>query len=721
MNQELDIEIYSHISNEMDVAEIYLGSVPFSFEYTKAEYIATCTEAFPFNPFDKAICKILKVEDQLSFESIGEILGLNVCASENPKRYLDLAEKEILAEALQSLSSLDFKMIETGDINFSRCRLTAIGREYTEKGSKYKITIYKPFTLFFDHTTGNHIQAKEHFEFANGKRSMKRYWTEWTNESTLKQLAIIQTPEIYNPTEERSFTDASLEEEMNFNIEYPVAITFNSQTNLFHFYCYDTAHKCVHKYFNGWINDNENITEYLVEVLSESISTNYVPTHNILDVFSEQISTFLPGSKIGSIKTDLLKKEFVDEYLLFSSFNEIFNTKDKAEIYLCLPFVTKIILNSIRAIIQNSENIHSRFYFVFPLHIPEKTQVEVDQLKLIASSTANFLVIQERVKSFWLCLKTEIQSFYIEIVPSSINGFTKNFSQRKTWDKQSAQIESYILEQFSDKCALMICHEVNETVNNYIQQTVNKSQLDILSLYEFKLEPFADIGQHGQTVSLTLELINSFKEERIEKLEEKLKDQINNIEAKLARVKDENEFVEIQRQFTATTSEILYNDSEASKRCDSLKTAIAFKKIEFAEANKVFSFIIDTNILIEDTDIIKKIPAKHKVVITSKVLDELDKYKTNLIHKEAASNLLRKIFADENKNIHRAKADLKLLPPDFDRKSRDNLILATALIYKDRNGILISDNRGLQEKAITVEMPVMTYADFNSKFINSKR
>ena len=56
MSKEIDIEIYKHISNEMDVAEIYFGHIPFAFHYTQAEYTATCTEAFPFNPFDKVIC-----------------------------------------------------------------------------------------------------------------------------------------------------------------------------------------------------------------------------------------------------------------------------------------------------------------------------------------------------------------------------------------------------------------------------------------------------------------------------------------------------------------------------------------------------------------------------------------------------------------------------------------------------------------------------------------
>jgi len=63
---------------------------------------------------------------------------------------------------------------------------------------------------------------------------------------------------------------------------------------------------------------------------------------------------------------------------------------------------------------------------------------------------------------------------------------------------------------------------------------------------------------------------------------------------------------------------------------------------------------------------------------------------------------------------------LKFLPIDFNKKSPDNIILATALMYKDKSGILITNDNGLQEKAKTVELQVMNYDDFVSTFINLK-
>jgi hypothetical protein len=42
-------------------------------------------------------------------------------------------------------------------------------------------------------------------------------------------------------------------------------------------------------------------------------------------------------------------------------------------------------------------------------------------------------------------------------------------------------------------------------------------------------------------------------------------------------------------------------------------------------------------------------------------------------------------------------------------------------MYKDKNGVLVSDDKGLHEKAKTVEMQVITYDDFIVKFVTSKR
>jgi rRNA-processing protein FCF1 len=254
-----------------------------------------------------------------------------------------------------------------------------------------------------------------------------------------------------------------------------------------------------------------------------------------------------------------------------------------------------------------------------------------------------------------------------------------------------------------------------------MQETPSKQQLDELGFYEIKLRPFDGIGKQGETVELTLNLIKNYRDERMARLEEHQLAQLDRIEADLENIIDEKSFGEIQKNLTNITAEIIRKDSEAFRRCDNLKVLIALKTEAFAEAKKVYYFIVDTNILIEDPEFIQKVSSKYKVIIPAKVLDELDKHKSNTINKASASKAIREIFADKNKNISRAKANTKLLPPDFNKKSPDNLILATALAYKHMNGIIITDDKGLHEKAKTVEMRVISYEEYLSSFLNPKK
>ena len=719
MIKGVDIELYKHISDEMDAAEVYVGHIPFTYYFSVAQYSATCTEAFPFNAFDKVICELLKVEEELSFNQIGDILGLNVYSSESPRRYLDLGEKEVLLEALQALESDDFNMIEGGDINFSRCRLTKIGREYADKKSKFKTTENKPFSIFFDHTTGNNLLAKQHFEFVDGNRADMNFDIEQIEEAILKEIAAVQIPEIYNPIKQHSFTNPILQRHKSFSTIYPVGLTYNVRTKTFRLHCFDNRNKRIHHYFNDWINSNLEIKNDII-AKAKGLNSGIVQDGALSERIKMQILSYPESTKIKDVRNSLVQKEFIDEPLLYSYLNELINPQEEVQLYLCLPLVNDIVISLLSEIIQKSENSNSRFYIVFPQELSEKNQTTYKQLKAISFETKNLYLIQKPVLNFSFCSKKATESFYVDIVSISIDNISKAFFNRKVWDARATKIETMLLSNFSDEYSLTICNSVNKTINSALDKAVSKSQLDELTFFEFKLNPFLNMGEQASTVRLTLDLIAQFKHERITLLEHKINDSLSNIELKMQSVSTENEFKEIQKEFDTVITEILFHDSDLHNRSEKLKLVIGKKKEEFAEAKRVYSFIIDTNVFIKDPIIISKIAPKNKAIIAGKVLDELDGFKTNSQLKEVASKSIREIFADKNKNIHRAKANVKLLPVDFNKKSPDNLILAVALMYKDKNGVLISDDKGLHEKAKTVEMQVLTYDDFIVKFVTSK-
>lgn len=127
-------------------------------------------------------------------------------------------------------------------------------------------------------------------------------------------------------------------------------------------------------------------------------------------------------------------------------------------------------------------------------------------------------------------------------------------------------------------------------------------------------------------------------------------------------------------------------------------------------------YIIDTNVFVEQPDIISKIDKMYQVILSAKVIDELDKLKVTLLSEQQKQNVQKAIKQINNsfdkRNIKMDTADLTLLPSDFDKKSPDNFILTVALKYKDENPIILTSDNGLQVKSKGFGITTITLKDF---------
>lgn len=126
-------------------------------------------------------------------------------------------------------------------------------------------------------------------------------------------------------------------------------------------------------------------------------------------------------------------------------------------------------------------------------------------------------------------------------------------------------------------------------------------------------------------------------------------------------------------------------------------------------------YIIDTNVFVDQPDIISKIDEKYRVVLSAKVIDELDYLKVSLStdQQKNVQKALRLINNSISKrNITMDTADLSLLPIDFNKKSPDNLILSVALKYKNENPIMLTSDNGLQIKAKGLNITTINLRDF---------
>lgn len=127
-------------------------------------------------------------------------------------------------------------------------------------------------------------------------------------------------------------------------------------------------------------------------------------------------------------------------------------------------------------------------------------------------------------------------------------------------------------------------------------------------------------------------------------------------------------------------------------------------------------YIIDTNVFVDQPDIISKIDKQYQIVLSAKVIDELDKLKVTLPTKQQKQNVQKAIKQINDsfykRNIKMDTADLTLLPSDFDKKSPDNFILTVALKYKDENPIMLTSDNGLQLKSKGFGITTIKLRDF---------
>jgi len=126
-------------------------------------------------------------------------------------------------------------------------------------------------------------------------------------------------------------------------------------------------------------------------------------------------------------------------------------------------------------------------------------------------------------------------------------------------------------------------------------------------------------------------------------------------------------------------------------------------------------YIIDTNVFVNCPDIISKIGDKYLVVLSAKVIDELDRLKIKLSsdEKRNVEAALRYINqAMDKSNVRMELSDLSLLPNDFDKRSPDNNILTVALKFKGENPILLTSDNGLQVKAKGLNMKTISLREF---------
>ena len=184
---------------------------------------------------------------------------------------------------------------------------------------------------------------------------------------------------------------------------------------------------------------------------------------------------------------------------------------------------------------------------------------------------------------------------------------------------------------------------------------------------------------------------------------------------------------EIEPNKVSVQQEEVNSSSEDSTFLKTETPKVGVKIVGFVDLTKFKSkkkvqskktYIIDTNVFVECPDICNKIDRNCQIILSAKVIDELDKLKITLegSNKENVNKALSCINKALNRpNISFEVANTHLLPADFNRRSPDNMILSVALKYKDDNPTLLTSDNGLQIKCKGLGIATVSLKTFLKK------
>ncbi|MCI2230286.1 PIN domain-containing protein [Polaribacter sp. MSW13] len=725
----IDYNIFKAIEQDKKLTEIYLGYKPFDWFFTKAKYSATCTEAVEFTLFDKTICGLLNIENSLSFEEIGEILGFNVTDNPSQKKYKDFAEYEILKDALQSLE--EFEMITTGDNSFSYCQLTDIGKEYFQKGKKFRVHTNKRFELYFDNTNNDHSKAKDNFEFlksVNTEENSINSRINYEDEQLLKSFSENQIPEIYNVEKMNSFKDSVLIEKEHKSTTLYAVFLVDTTSGKYRTLVYEEYSKTINDYFSTYLRKNKEKADNLFfQVLQQysfyqnPISDDFLYREELIKSQKEIERVIAEDKNISEeIANNINQLKFIEPYMFFDRLDTIIKNSEN-EVWLMFNEVSKLLIETLSKVIKNNND---KYLFIY-LPINDDLKTDLEAFKNEVSETLNSYVIIGKIDEFNVITvkssKTSIykkDSFPLKISSKSIKyQFVKKYL--------SVDLKKHIVtfrRDFADEYLKVLYYQFNNDIEKRIKSnSLSKFTIEEIENIDFKIRPFYNIKQYKNVfdeIKVTKDsLLISVKNAR----KEKINIFLNSILAELKNLElsDERKFKSLKSKINKEKEK--FEEQETSLFLE-IEKKFLLKEKEFELIKKRKSIIIDTNILLEEPKIVDIIGPLQNIIISLKVIDELDGLKNNSKTKEKAQEAIRQIHKHQKKrNVIIDTSTVDNLPDDLNRKSPDNMILSVALHYQKRNAILLTNDKGLQIKAEKLQIPAKTITELTSLLSLSKR
>lgn len=710
------------------LSEKYLGHLNVGMPYSVVAYTADCTQGVPFDMFDKVIVGLLQIEEGLSLEDIGEILGMNVRDAPEEFRMKDPAEYDILKDALVSLHQ--FEMIELGDVDCSSCALTPIGRKYAELGMKFKRQKAKPFDLHFDHLSGKYFDASDHFKNKGGQQEDFEMVEAFEDRGLLREIIARQRPDIYNPSE------GNLYENLQLNIlgskrrrlEVKAALLYNLDQETFRVLAYDKDCQEEIPFATKWLNENR-----LEELVQEWTSCDKgALSPEVQDPFMSYVLDLLLESEESQKINDpkalaaLFQKvhsqmTFVDPEYFWNKLGD-FVGQEVQQVFCFLPEPAEMDLLPLSSLL-GTKSAPDLFCIHPPLHL-EDTEDPPASFELLNGEREAFLLEQKTVSRFetWLLGEEEVEVFAlsrVDLPPEGKGIGYRTLHRRRVPRKEMAASVAKIKRLLAEKWLPLTLQKVEgHCISELAKEAADKQTIAAYSDLGKEIWPLRDA--FGKEEMESFQAIEDLKAqlvaEKKAQLGDQLMQQLQDIQGRYSKLEEPvlKDFVESKRQVAALKEKSMEDLAELLSAIGTFLDTLEEDEKKWIAEKAAKVYVIDTNVFIEDPQVLDKVPKKDRIALNLTVLDELDRLKTRPETKSNAQRAIRNInkllkqTKGKDPRIRKVKADLSRLPEELRKKSGDNYLLSIALAIKDGKAILLTFDKNLQNKARFLDIDFQT-------------
>lgn len=542
---QTNISVFKSLYQHKALTEKIIGITDYAFQYAVASYKAVCTEGVDFTMFDKVICGILQIDEVSGFEEIADILGLNVVHRPEEGKYIDFGEKEILEYAIKSL--IDFNMVETDDIYYSRIRLTEIGKDYAKQGKKFLPATTKEFKIYYDLTDQRHQEAKKRFGKLTGVRQSSSLDFEVNDEAFVKEVAKIQTPEIYNPTQLRNFTGLELRTIDVFSVTFKVAGLVSIKDDSVRFLAFDDKQN-LNQSISDIIEENTAIKNELLRksltqhepVITKKKSDFQKQYETEITAHQQEVENLLSqmqGEKAFiKIKEAYSKSSIIEESYFDLNFKEFFDENSK-EFWIIVSQLNQHLFNEIKEIIERKAKVESNIFIIAQSDISQEASEYFNET---ATTKPNIFwgAADEIVETIILSKnandKKAISRQPILLGCQTDNGlkpFEQNaYFQTNEWSDDISEIYKQCKLSIAQSYCQIVHDKVEKEINEFMQNptSLTKQKIEKLEAYSGRLRVFRNEKDFTQWINefykTSKEKIAGLKELLTFKIETEVKD-----------------------------------------------------------------------------------------------------------------------------------------------------------------------------------------------------